>query len=244
MSFDTVTCTGVTKIYGRTRALAGVDLTFRAGEVTALLGANGAGKTTLVSILSTLLRPTAGEVRYGELAHPEAARRLRGAIGLVSHAALVYPQLSALENLRFFGRLYGLTDANERSEAVLERVGLQRSAWNRAAGTYSRGMLQRLALARALLPEPRLLLLDEPFTGLDREASERLMEILRDARGQSRLLVLVTHDLEGAARLADRTAILARGRIARLVDEPVDGHVLAELYREHTALVGAPRRSA
>ncbi len=243
MGFDTVVCRGVTKVYGRTRALAGVDLTFRVGEVTALLGANGAGKTTLLSILSTLLRPSAGEVRYGEAGHDEAATSLRGEIGLVSHAALVYPQLSALENLHFFGRLYGLDQLPERAAAVLERVGLAEPAWQRAASTYSRGMLQRLALARALLPDPRLLLLDEPFTGLDRDASARLMEILREARGRGRIVVLVTHDLDGAARLADRTAILARGRVSHLVEEAVDGPELGELYRTHTAQVAARARA-
>lgn len=243
MSFDRVTCRAVTKVYGRTRALAGVDLELRRGEVTALLGANGAGKTTLLSILSTLLRPSSGEVRFGEASHQEASHTLRGAIGLVSHAALVYPQLSALENLSFFARLYALDQEHARSEAALERVGLLRAAWKRPAGTYSRGMLQRLALARALLPDPPLLLLDEPFTGLDRDASERLMEILREARGRQRMILLVTHDLEGAARLADRSAILARGRVAHLVEEAVDGAALSELYRVHTAQVGA-RRSA
>lgn len=236
MTFDAVTVRGVTKVFGRTRALSGIDLELKRGEVTALLGANGAGKTTLLSILSTLSRPTAGEVRYGEIGHEEAARTMRADIGLVSHAALVYPQLSGLGNLRFFGRLYGLDDGAARAEALLDRVGLARSAWTRTAGTYSRGMLQRLALARALLPDPPLLLLDEPFTGLDQNASARLMDILRDARGEGRLVVLVSHDLDGAARLADRTAILARGKVARLIDEPVDGATLAEIYRESTAV--------
>lgn len=239
MSFDQVTCRGVTRVYGRTRALAGVDLTLESGKITALLGANGAGKSTLISILSTLMAPSRGEVLYGDVPHPEAGRKLRGHIGLLSHAALVYPQLSALENLAFFAELYSLTDARARAIAILEEVGLTRSAWTRPASTYSRGMLQRLALARALLPTPRLLLLDEPFTGLDGDASERLMELLDRARGRDQILLLVSHDIEAAAQLADRTAILSRGKIAHLIDEPIDGPALAEAYRIHAGAVKA-----
>ena len=121
-------------------------------------------------------------------------------------------------------------------------MGLDESAWRRPAATYSRGMLQRLALARALLPDPRLLLLDEPFTGLDRDASARLMDLIRDARGQGRIVLLVTHDLDGAARLADRAAILSRGRIVHLIDGPVEGSRLAEAYRTYTAVAGAEAR--
>jgi heme exporter protein A len=240
-AFDRITCRGVTRVYGRTRALAGVDLELRAGEVTAILGANGAGKTTLLSILSTLLTPSSGEVRYGEVDHATAARTLRGEIGLVSHAALVYPQLSALENLAFAARLYGVKDGKARAEALLAEVGLLDSAWKRAAATYSRGMLQRLALARALIHDPPLLLLDEPFTGLDPDASERLMDMLQTARGRGRLVVLVTHDLDGAARLANRTAIMARGKIAHVVEEKVDGATLSDLYRHHSAASGRRR---
>ncbi len=243
MTFETATIERLTRVYGRTRALSGVDLTLESGQVTALLGPNGAGKTTLLHILSTLMRPSAGRVRYGEMDHEEAAACLRGQIGLVSHASLVYPPLTALENLDFFGRLYRVKDRRRRAKALLETVGLDESAWRRPAATYSRGMLQRLALARALLPDPRLLLLDEPFTGLDRDASARLMELIRDARGQGRIVLLVTHDLEGAAQLADRVAILSRGRLAHLIDGPVDGACLAEAYRTHTAVAGAEVRT-
>ncbi|RMG17535.1 MAG: ABC transporter ATP-binding protein [Deltaproteobacteria bacterium] len=239
MSFSTVSIERVTRVYGRTRALAGVDLRLQSGTVTALLGPNGAGKSTLLHILSTLMLPSSGRIRYGEVDHGRAAETLRGEIGLVSHATLVYPPLSALENLDFFGRLYGVRGRKERARTLLRQVGLAESAWTRPAATYSRGMLQRLALARALLPDPRLLLLDEPFTGLDRDASVRLMEILRDVRGQGRIVLLVTHDLEGAAQLADRVAILSRGRIAEILDGPLDGAALAEAYLEHTAAVSA-----
>ncbi|HEX8954475.1 MAG TPA: ABC transporter ATP-binding protein, partial [Polyangia bacterium] len=170
MTFDVVDARGLTKVYGRQRALAGVDLTLRAGEATALLGPNGAGKSTLVGILSTLVSPTAGSVRYGGADAASAAQpeddELRGAIGIIAHESHCYGDLTGHENLVFFARLYGVPDAHAAAERLLARVGL-RDAARRAARTYSRGMLQRLALARALLHRPRLLLLDEPFTGLD-----------------------------------------------------------------------------
>ncbi len=240
-SFDTVTCEKVGRVYGRTRALSSFSLQLRAGEVTALVGTNGAGKSTLLAILSTLLSPSSGTVRYGELSFREAGARARGTIGLVSHAALVYPQLSARENLDFFAKLHALPDRAEAIKAMLEQVGLVPSAWDRPASTYSRGMLQRLALARALITHPTLLLLDEPFTGLDREASERLMEIVLSAKEAGRIVLLVSHDLQVTAELADRTVILARGKLKHVIEERVSGDTLSELYREHTALVSRAR---
>ncbi|MDF1563324.1 MAG: ABC transporter ATP-binding protein [Deltaproteobacteria bacterium] len=238
-TFDTVTCEKVGRVFGRTRALQNFSFELRAGEVTALVGTNGAGKSTLLAILSTLLSPSSGSVRYGELSFREAGERARGSIGLVSHAALVYPQLSARENLDFFGKLHHVPERRAAIEAMLQKVGLIQAAWDRPASTYSRGMLQRLALARALMTDPRLLLLDEPFTGLDREASERLIEIVRQAKAAGRIVLLVSHDLQVTAELADRTVILARGKLQHVVEEPVSGEQLSELYRQHTAAVKA-----
>jgi len=237
MDFDRVVCRELGKSYGRTRALSKFSLELPAGKVTALIGTNGAGKSTLLSILSTLSVPDTGELRYGELSHEEAARSARGSIGLVSHAALVYPQLSARENLHFFAALHGIKKVEERADAQLEAVGLIPAAWDRPAGTYSRGMLQRLALARALISDPKLLLLDEPFTGLDREASTRLVEIVKAARSAGKIILLVSHDLDLCAGLADRFAILSRGRLRHVCETTLDAPTLADLYRTHTAAI-------
>ena len=226
MSFDTVDARGLTKVYGRHRALAGVDLTLRAGQATALLGPNGAGKSTLVGILSTMVTPTAGTVRYGgaEVGEDE----LRGTIGLIAHESLCYGDLTGHENLVFFARLYGVADARATADKLLARVGL-RDAANRAARTYSRGMLQRLAVARAIVHKPQLLLADEPFTGLDRDGAALLAEILREERARGCILVVVTHDFDAVTPLIDHVVVLARGRVAE--DRPRrSDERLADIY--------------
>jgi len=236
MSFDTVDARGLTKVYGRQRALAGVDLTLRAGEATALLGPNGAGKSTLVGILSTLVSPTAGRVRYGGAEASSESRpddeALRGAIGVIAHESHCYGDLTGHENLVFFARLYGVADARATADKLLARVGL-RDAANRAARTYSRGMLQRLAVARALVHKPRLLLADEPFTGLDRAGVALLAELLAEERARGCIMVVVTHDFDAVAPLIDRVVVLARGRIAHDAPAPAarSTAALADVYR-------------
>jgi heme exporter protein A len=210
---DRVALAGVTKVYGRQRALAGVTLELEAGAICGLLGQNGAGKSTLLAILSTLLRPTSGEVRYGAVPHARAAQACRGAIGFVAHDSFLYADLTARENLRLFARLYGLVDPEARARELIVRVGLA-AAQDRVVRTYSRGMQQRLALARALLHDPQLLLLDEPFTGLDRSAVEMLKGLLVERRDAGAILLLVTHDLEIAAEVCGHLAILKGGKVA------------------------------
>ncbi len=202
---------GVTKLFGRQRALAGVDLELRAGRLCALLGPNGAGKSTLLGILSTLVRPTSGTVEYGDgtLSPPDVRRT----IGLLAHEPLVYGELTAVENLHFWAGLYSVNDASTRAAALLDEVGLDADARLRPARTFSRGMLQRLALARALLHRPRLLLLDEPFTGLDRDGAAALARTLAAARADGQIVVVVTHDLEAIAGLCDHIAVLRRGKL-------------------------------
>ena len=212
-AFPRVSLDRVTKVYGRQRALAGVSLELRAGTICGLLGQNGAGKSTLLGILATLLRPTSGEVRYGAVPHARAARDLRGTIGLVAHDSFLYADLTARENLRLFARLYGLAEPEARAAELIARVGLE-AAQDRVVRTYSRGMQQRLALARALVHDPPLLLLDEPFTGLDRAAVEMLKELLVERRAAGAILLLVTHDLEIAAELCGHLAILKGGKVA------------------------------
>jgi heme exporter protein A len=229
LSFDRVTVRGVTKVFDRQRALAGVDLELRAGRMCALLGPNGAGKSTLLGILSTLTRPTSGEVRYGELTHDVAARKLRGAIGLVAHESFLYADLTARENLRFWEGLYGVRG---RAQGLLARVGLEHAA-DRPVRTYSRGMQQRLALARALVSDPRLVLLDEPFTGLDKSGVEALREILRELRASGAILLLVTHDFQAAAGLCDQVIILRRGKVALDEARGDPYRDLSEVYSAH-----------
>jgi cytochrome c-type biogenesis protein CcmF len=173
MDFSSLTFADVSRNFGRRRALARVSFRCDAGEILALLGPNGAGKSTLLSIAATLLAPSAGAVRYGDASAGTGAAALRGRIGVLGHDLYLYPELSAAENLLFFGRVYGLTDVEGRVAAALERAELASRRDEMVAG-FSRGMRQRLALERALLHEPRLVLLDEPFTGLDDTATVAL----------------------------------------------------------------------
>jgi heme exporter protein A len=205
---------GVTKIYGRQRALGGVSMELRAGRLTALMGPNGAGKSTLIGVLSSLVRPTSGRVRVGDLTEPRA---VRGAIGVLAHEPLVYPELSAIENLRFWGGLYDVPDPAARATQLLDAVGLDAAARLRPARTYSRGMLQRLSLARALLGDPRVLLFDEPFTGLDRAGAAALAAALARAKADGRVVLVATHDLDAIDGLADHLVVLRAGKVA--IDE-------------------------
>lgn len=201
------------KSFGLRPVLRGVDLEVAPGECLALMGPNGAGKTTLLRILATLSKPTAGLVRVAGLPLPAAAGDVRRRLGVVAHHTLLYSDLTAEENLRFYARLYGLTDAQPRIAAVLEQVGLARRRHD-LVRTFSRGMQQRLAIGRAMLADPEVMMFDEPYTGLDPHAAAMLDQVLRDAQLQGRTVLLTTHDLSRALALADRVAILAHGVIA------------------------------
>ncbi|MEP6864867.1 MAG: ABC transporter ATP-binding protein [Deltaproteobacteria bacterium] len=211
---DRVLVEKVAKRYGTERALAGVSLELSRGTMCALLGHNGAGKTTLLGIVSTLVRPNTGSVTYRSGDAKLAGEAVRKEIGLLAHASLCYGELTAVENLELVARLYGVTGAvGAAVTAVLDQVGLDPRARDRAARTYSRGMLQRLALARALLTKPSLLLLDEPFTGLDRNGALTLAEQLGGLKADGTIVVVVTHDLEAIAGRTDHVAILKRGKL-------------------------------
>ncbi|MFO0644685.1 MAG: heme ABC exporter ATP-binding protein CcmA [Polyangiales bacterium] len=210
--FDVVRVEKLTRVYGATRALAGVTLEFRAGDVCSVEGGNGAGKSTLLLVLATLVRPTAGRVIYGEYELPEDRAEVRAAIGLVGHEAMVYPDLTARESLKLMATLHDLPSAESRIEESLRAVGLTEFA-DRPARTYSRGQLQRLALARAELHDPSLLLFDEPTTGLDANATERLIKAVKGARERKRVVVVVTHDRPFAERVADVRITLERGKV-------------------------------
>ncbi|HLU66074.1 MAG TPA: ABC transporter ATP-binding protein [Kofleriaceae bacterium] len=233
---DAVVIRGLTKRFGTQRVLAGVDLELRAGRLCALLGPNGAGKSTLLGILSTLVRPTAGEVsfRAGDRALGGGGE-LRRIIGVLAHDSFLYGGLTAVENLLFYARLYEVADAEARAEALLDEVGLEPEARHRPVRTFSRGMVQRVALARALLHDPRVLLLDEPLTGLDRGGAASLVRTLESAVRRGCVVLVVSHDLEALAGVTTHLAILRRGRLQH------EGHSAAgfsyqelkELYHRH-----------
>jgi len=203
----------VGKTFAGRRALIDVSMTLSPGEISAILGPNGAGKSTLLSILATLSSPTTGHVSWGDtrLVRGSESRRL---LGYVGHEPGLYLDLSAFHNLTLFAGLYGLDRATERAQALLDRVGLKDTGVEVPVRTFSRGMMQRLALARALLHEPAILLFDEPSSALDPRGARWLSEELGNERSAGRIVVLVTHDLEAAGALADHTVILRRGRVA------------------------------
>jgi heme ABC exporter ATP-binding subunit CcmA len=204
---------GLTRSYGAVRALRGVDLTLGPGEVLLVLGPNGAGKSTLLRTLAGLLRPEAGTVRVGGRALSGDDPDARRPIGLLSHQSMLYDELSLIENLMLAARLYDLPDPRGRAETALEAQGLLELADDRPR-SLSRGMQQRAAIARALLHEPRLLLLDEPFTGLDAVGADRLRHLLAALRSPARAMVIVTHHAGEAWELATRVGVLVGGRWA------------------------------
>jgi heme exporter protein A len=208
-----ISVSAVHKRFGRKPVLRGVDLEVGAGQVTALLGANGAGKTTLMRVISGLSKPDRGQIELGGVRMARSLHELRRYIGLVSHLPLLYDNLTALENLNFFASLYDIVNSQERVEHVLHAVNL----WprrNDAVRTYSRGMVQRLAIGRAILHNPPVLLLDEPDTGLDPASAEMLNHLIRSLGAADRAILLTTHNLERALQWADSVCVLADGRIA------------------------------
>ena len=213
MDFTSLRFNDVTRVYGRRRALNRVSLTAEAGTITALLGPNGAGKSTLLSIAATLLQPTSGEVRYGDVDAARGGAPLRGRIGLLGHDVYLYPERSPAQNLRFFAQVYALDGIERRVDAALERAGLTDRRDDAVAG-FSRGMRQRLALERALIHEPRLLLLDEPFTGLDEAARTALRARLDAVRAAGAIVLLTTHDTAAVTGLTDASVSLVEGRLA------------------------------
>jgi len=205
-------CRGVTKRYGRVTALRSLDLTIATGECVALFGRNGAGKTTLIQIIGSLLAHYEGEVDlFGQRVKRSHAESRR-ALGLVLHDTCLYLDLSVLDNLRFFARLYGVADPVARAHELLTQFDLEERAHS-TARDLSRGMKQRLALARALVHKPRLLLLDEPFTGLDELSSQALSKMLKDFVRDGGTVLMSTHDVERAFEVATRAMILEQGSI-------------------------------
>jgi ABC-type multidrug transport system ATPase subunit len=230
VDFDSVQVIDVSRHFGRRRALANISLTARPGDIVGLLGPNGAGKSTLITMLATLAAPSKGEIRYGNQPASVLGPALRTRIGLLAHELHLYPELSARQNLTFFAELYGL-DPQVLVDAALESAGLADRADEVVSG-FSRGMRQRLALERSLLHGPRLVLFDEPFTGLDDRAVSVIADRLRALASAGAIVMLATHDLDLADGLVTRVALIRDGRL--LVDEAASPGLRAR-YR---AIVG------
>ena len=215
MSAPVATVQDVSKLYGRFAALRHVSTTFAPGRCYLLLGENGAGKSTLLRVLAGLLRPTLGTVRVLEQPAVEA----RGRIGYMSHAAMLYDELTARENLEYTARLYAGEHADQAClgpDEALRLVGLDPTL-ARPVAQYSQGMRQRTSLARVLLPQPELLLLDEPFSNMDRASAERMLALLADLRGAGRTIVLTTHQRELAEPVADVVLMMQSGALQTAV---------------------------
>jgi heme ABC exporter ATP-binding subunit CcmA len=216
MDFDSVRLTEVSRHFGRRRALSKVSLTLNAGDIVGLLGPNGAGKSTLIGILATLVTASTGEVRYGTRTALEGGAQIRQRIGLLAHELHLYGELTARQNLSFFAALYGL-DGDVSIDAALARAVLADRADDPVA-SFSRGMRQRLGLERALLHNPRLVLLDEPFTGLDDRSVSAVSDRLRQLAASGVIILVATHDLDLADGLVTRVALMRDGRLVS--DEP------------------------
>ncbi len=199
---------GITKRFGVVRAVRNVDLKIFPGDFLSIFGPNGAGKTTLLRIIASLTHPTVGRIEFSE--ENEDQERVR--VGYVSHQSLLYNELTGFENLLFYGNLYDLDKPRRRAREMLIEMGLE-EAGQRLVREYSRGMKQRLTLARALLHDPSLLLLDEPYTGLDQHGSRLLTSILRTVKEEGSTVLLITHNLREGLELCSRAVIQHRGRL-------------------------------
>ena len=219
IDFDEVSVEDVSRHFGRRRAVSRVTFQARRGTILGLLGPNGAGKSTMLALLATLMQPTSGRIRYGAVGADASHSAIRSRIGVLGHDLFLYPELTARENLAFFAGLYFAPDADAAAERALASAGLTDRADDPVA-SLSRGMRQRVALERALIQKPRLVLLDEPFTGLDDASGAALIERLKRLRDEGAVVVLATHDLDMAEGLLDDVVFLRDGRVADTVARP------------------------
>lgn len=211
IDFEEVSVTDLAKSYGPTLALTGVNLSFEAGTVTLIQGANGSGKSTLLWLLALLARPSRGQIRYGRYG-AEHADLLRGRIGFLAHQLQLYPGLTGKENLELAAKLHEIPDGQERVDRMRAMLKLD-DYWDRPLRTYSRGQAQRIAIARTLLHEPRLLLMDEPSTGLDASSAEALLRLTEAQKARGAIIIIVSHELHFAKEITDRVLQLRRGRL-------------------------------
>ena len=229
---------GLTKSFSDHLALKGIELKVKEGEYLAVFGPNGAGKTTLIKLLATLSKPSAGSVRLAGLDLRESVVEIRRKIGVVTHQTFLYDDLTAFENLKFYGRMYDVPNLEERIHEVITVVELE-SRLHHRVHTLSRGMQQRLSIARAVLHSPSIMLLDEPETGLDQSATAMLGEVLDTLSGGKRTVVMTTHSLERGLEMGDRVVILAEGKI--VYEESKRSLDVASLREAYHHLTGARR---
>jgi heme ABC exporter ATP-binding subunit CcmA len=228
LDFDRLSVENVSRHFGRRRAVSRMSFQADRGAILGLLGPNGAGKSTMLAMIATLLKPTAGAIRYGGVEAATHGGALRARIGVLGHDLFLYPELTARENLAFFAALYQRPDPSRAARDALDRAGLADRA-DDPVSSFSRGMRQRVALERALIHGPRLALLDEPFTGLDDASASALVARLRTLRDSGAIVVLATHDLDLAEGLLDQAVFLRDGRIVDAVERP---EALRSTYRD------------
>jgi heme ABC exporter ATP-binding subunit CcmA len=224
------------KEFGRKRVIGNVNMKIDSGEFVVILGPNGAGKTTLLRLISTLLRPSSGRILVDGNDVKDEGIEVRQKVGVLAHVPYLYEELSAIENLRFYAKMYGIGPADERIKDLLERVKLSHRM-NDQVGTFSRGMKQRLAIARAIIQKPNHLFMDEPYTGLDLNGCSILSEMLRRFHRQKRTIVMVTHDMERGYEMGERLAVMIDGDIA--YDVRKDTVSFDEFKESYKNLLGA-----
>jgi len=202
----------LTKSFGSIQALNGIDLRLKRGEFLTIFGPNGAGKTTLLKILSSITKPTTGKAILAGYDITKEPQKVRESIGFISHEPYLYESLNALENISFFASMYGISKSREKAIEVIKKVGLENRMYD-FVRTYSSGMKQRLAVARAIVHDPKILLLDEPYTGLDQHGSKIFSEMLSWLKTHKRTILMTTHNISEGLELSDRIAIINNGKI-------------------------------
>lgn len=221
---------GVTKTFGNFEALRGIDLSVKKGEFLTLFGPNGAGKTTLIKLLATLTKPTSGKLTVSGYDTLKEAEKVRASVGVISHDPYLYENLSAFENIKFFGDMYGLPDAGTRSVELIKLLGLDKRMHD-LVRTFSRGMKQRLSVARAIVHDPSVLLLDEPYTGLDQKGAQIFGDTLKWLKTHERTILMTTHNIEEGLHLSDRVGIIASGKIVyESATSDLDRNSFKDLY--------------
>jgi len=228
---DAIEVKGLSKAFGTRKAVDDVSFTLPEGAFLSIFGPNGAGKTTLLRVLSTLARPSAGEARLCGIDLKEEPDKVRERIGLISHQSMLYPDLTAQENLMLYAELYGIPDPQARVDELLSAVGLSHRRLD-PVRTFSRGMTQRVSIARALVHDPQVVFLDEPYSGLDPHAVDIFDKLINAVRGD-RTFVMVSHDLSKGFHLCTHVLVLARGRVVLFAPkDTLDFNELSQLYRE------------
>jgi heme ABC exporter ATP-binding subunit CcmA len=228
---------GLSRSFGRIVALDHIDLAIYKGEFLTVFGPNGAGKTTLIGILSSLIKPTSGSINFNGRSIQDNSNHLRRSIGVIEHQPLLYDQLTARENLRFFGKMYGIESLEERIDEVLGAINLHHRA-NDLSGTFSRGMLQRLSIARAMLHQPSIYLLDEPYSGLDQHSGDKLRDMLAKLKAESKTILMTTHNLERGFELSNRNVIMVKGKVE--YDKSSEGMTVDTVRDMYYQLIGEP----